>query len=159
MMMPARVALALQADGWWLRSEIIWAKPNPMPVHARERGSFGGLAQSPGEQVGDARQPRQRAGTDSGLGDPTRDGRHEEREDTGGSRSGSSPQGRQQRPWDDSGFIPCLDGKARRVESGTFSLAHGIPNRVGRLRAYGNAIVPQVAAAFIRAYRAVRDVA
>lgn len=30
-MIPARVALALQADGWWLRSDIIWAKPNPMP--------------------------------------------------------------------------------------------------------------------------------
>lgn len=28
---PWRVALALQSDGWWLRSDIIWAKPNPMP--------------------------------------------------------------------------------------------------------------------------------
>ena len=28
---PWRFALAMQADGWWLRSEIIWAKPNPMP--------------------------------------------------------------------------------------------------------------------------------
>jgi len=28
---PWRVALALQADGWWLRLDIIWAKPNPMP--------------------------------------------------------------------------------------------------------------------------------
>ena len=26
---PWRVALALQADGWWLRSDIIWAKPKP----------------------------------------------------------------------------------------------------------------------------------
>ena len=37
MMMPARVALALQADGWWLRSEIIWHKPNPMPESCRDR--------------------------------------------------------------------------------------------------------------------------
>src|SRR6266498_77319 len=29
--MPWRVAFTLQADGWWLRSDIIWAKPNPMP--------------------------------------------------------------------------------------------------------------------------------
>jgi len=36
-MMPARVALALQADGWWLRSEIIWAKPNPMPESTTDR--------------------------------------------------------------------------------------------------------------------------
>lgn len=36
-MIPARVALALQADGWWLRSEIVWAKPNPMPESIRDR--------------------------------------------------------------------------------------------------------------------------
>ena len=37
MLMPARVALALQADGWWLRSEIIWHKPNPMPEGVTDR--------------------------------------------------------------------------------------------------------------------------
>ena len=37
MMMPARVAMALQADGWWLRSEIIWHKPNPMPESVSDR--------------------------------------------------------------------------------------------------------------------------
>lgn len=36
-MMPARVALALQADGWWLRSDIVWSKPNPMPESVRDR--------------------------------------------------------------------------------------------------------------------------
>jgi DNA modification methylase len=34
---PWRVALALQADGWWLRSDIIWSKPNPMPESVRDR--------------------------------------------------------------------------------------------------------------------------
>jgi site-specific DNA-methyltransferase (cytosine-N4-specific) len=34
---PWRVAFALQADGWWLRSEIIWAKPNPMPESVTDR--------------------------------------------------------------------------------------------------------------------------
>ena len=43
------------------------------------------------------------------------------------------------------------DGKIRPVEPGTFPLAYGIPARVGRLRGYGNAIVPQVAAEFIKA--------
>lgn len=34
---PWRVAFALQADGWWLRSEIIWSKPNPMVESVRDR--------------------------------------------------------------------------------------------------------------------------
>jgi len=34
---PWRVALALQADGWYLRSDIIWHKPNPMPESVRDR--------------------------------------------------------------------------------------------------------------------------
>jgi DNA modification methylase len=34
---PWRVAFALQADGWYLRSDIIWAKPNPMPESVRDR--------------------------------------------------------------------------------------------------------------------------
>jgi len=37
LMMPARVALALQADGWWLRSDIIWAKKNCMPESVTDR--------------------------------------------------------------------------------------------------------------------------
>src|SRR3990172_5174052 len=31
MLMPHRVALALQADGWIVRQDLVWAKPNPMP--------------------------------------------------------------------------------------------------------------------------------
>ena len=34
---PWRVGFALQADGWWLRSDIIWAKPNPMPESVSDR--------------------------------------------------------------------------------------------------------------------------
>lgn len=34
---PWRVAFALQAAGWWLRSDIIWAKPNPMPESVTDR--------------------------------------------------------------------------------------------------------------------------
>jgi len=35
--MPWRLALALQADGWFLRADIIWAKPNPMPESVTDR--------------------------------------------------------------------------------------------------------------------------
>lgn len=34
---PWRVAFALQADGWYLRQDIIWHKPNPMPESVRDR--------------------------------------------------------------------------------------------------------------------------
>lgn len=34
---PWRVAFALQADGWWLRQDIIWRKPNPMPESVKDR--------------------------------------------------------------------------------------------------------------------------
>ncbi len=34
---PWRVAFALQADGWWLRSDIIWKKGNPMPESVTDR--------------------------------------------------------------------------------------------------------------------------
>jgi DNA modification methylase len=34
---PWRVAFALQADGWYLRSDIIWNKPNPMPEPVKDR--------------------------------------------------------------------------------------------------------------------------
>ena len=42
--------------------------------------------------------------------------------------------------WTRADWIICTDGKARPIEPGTFPLAHGQSNRVGRLRAYGNAM-------------------
>ena len=54
--------------------------------------------------------------------------------------------------WSDYELIPCRDGKVRRIEPGTFPLAHGVSGRVGLLRGYGNAIVPQVAAEFVAAF-------
>ena len=82
-------------------------------------------------------------------------------------------------PWSDYRIEQLTDGTQRRIESSLFALAHGIPrdvgpvvaelgklgfdpktarriianarrNRTGRLRCYGNAIVPQVAVEFIR---------
>lgn len=76
--------------------------------------------------------------------------------------------------WSDADWLGCRDGKFRPVEPGTFPLANGIPSRVGRLRdedlqshpqknrvmrlrGYGNAIVPQVAAEFVKAFMEVKN--
>lgn len=37
MMIPARVAIALQGDGWWIRDEIVWHKPRPTPAPVKDR--------------------------------------------------------------------------------------------------------------------------
>ena len=55
-------------------------------------------------------------------------------------------------PWDGAGWLTGHDGKVRRFEPSIRLLAHGVPARVGKLRAGGNAIVPQVAAEVIGAY-------
>lgn len=36
-MIPSRLAIALQEAGWWVRSEIVWEKPNPMPESCQDR--------------------------------------------------------------------------------------------------------------------------
>jgi DNA (cytosine-5)-methyltransferase 1 len=54
--------------------------------------------------------------------------------------------------WSDIEWLQCADGKKRPTQPGLFPLAHGSPSRMGRLRAYGNAIVAPLAAEFIRAW-------
>lgn len=54
--------------------------------------------------------------------------------------------------WASAGWLIGHDGKTRRFKPGIRLLAHGIPARVGKLRAGGNAIVPEVAAEVIGAY-------
>lgn len=58
--------------------------------------------------------------------------------------------------WRDTDWLLCRDGKWRPVEPGSFPLAHGATQRVGRLRAYGNAINAEVAKGFIEAYMEVQ---
>nr|WP_247652083.1 hypothetical protein [Serratia symbiotica] len=54
--------------------------------------------------------------------------------------------------WRDADWLYCRDGKWRPVEPGTFPLADGASARVGRLRAYGNALNAEAAKAFINAH-------
>jgi DNA (cytosine-5)-methyltransferase 1 len=59
-------------------------------------------------------------------------------------------------PWGDAEWWSCTDGKVRPAQHGAFPLANGDSGRLGRLRAYGNAIVAPVAEAFVRAYMEMR---
>ncbi len=94
---------------------------------------------------------------DSGAGfsnqEPTEHGRDipANRRGIGGNTSPADP-GPTNGFWADADWLLCRDGKWRPVEPGTFPLAYGITNRVGQLRAYGNAIVSEAAQTVIVAY-------
>ncbi len=104
------------------------------------------------------------SGDGVGLGNSTNTGpqRRERAQPCQGSEPGRAG------PWGGVEYLPCTDGKARPVKPGLEPLVNGIPDglvrggdqrlapdrspegRVMRLRGYGNAIVPRVAAVFIR---------
>jgi DNA (cytosine-5)-methyltransferase 1 len=103
------------------------------------RGQRDGRAEAPGRNDRD-RQDAGRAESDRGVA----------------GRGGAERPGPTNGYWRDADWLGCRDGKWRPVEPGTFPLAHGAAARVGRLRAYGNAIVAPQAAEFIRAYLEAR---
>src|SRR5208337_2861057 len=59
--------------------------------------------------------------------------------------------------WKNWEWLSFRDSKRRPIEPGTFPLAHGIPQRVGRLRGYGNALCVPSAQAFIESYLGVKN--
>ncbi len=92
--------------------------------------------------MGDALESRLKGHTGDGDG-----GREPGRVDALAAGPATAPGGF----WDAYEFVTFPDGKVRRVEPGSSPLATGVPARVGKLRAYGNAIVVPLAAEFVRA--------
>jgi DNA (cytosine-5)-methyltransferase 1 len=133
---------AASAGAPHIRQRLFWVADNE-----KQRRGQGSEITSWGYQGGDAneRAGSLHGGAIGGMGNT----------ELGGLQRGTRRRAVQQlahaNPWAQFDSVHCADGKARRIESGTFPLAHGVPARVGKLRAYGNAIVPQVAAQFIRA--------
>ena len=139
---PQRRPQERAADGWSGRSDIAGAD------RLGNTGNEGPQGRRVSGHRADQR-PAGETGLDGGLEHATSDGWIERRTQPGerGVVGGCG-----QDFWSTYNIVQCTDGKARRFEPGAFPLAHGVSNRVGRLRGYGNAIVPQVAAGFISAY-------
>jgi DNA (cytosine-5)-methyltransferase 1 len=134
----------LEAEGYASGAAIVGAHSVGAP-HIRQRLYWVAESESQQQQhgSGDSWRGRREPSNGGELGNPD-DERLEgrsERRDRADQRSAWASE-----------LVDCRDGKRRPVEPGTFPLAHGVPHRVGLLRGYGNAIVPQVAAAFIEAY-------
>ena len=108
--------------------------------------------------IGESGTPGRLADTDHNDNDQDRGGHKEENCIPGEHREGEllprESCGAGSSFWGDAVWWPCKDGKYRRIatEPSLFPVADGLPGRVGLLRGAGNAIVPQVAQAFIEAF-------
>jgi DNA (cytosine-5)-methyltransferase 1 len=100
------------------------------------------------------------SGAEDDMADATGEQEHQEQQRPPADEGEWRPDGvggcgmdyRQAGPWDDAEWLTGADGKTRRAKPGVRLLAHGVPARVGRLRAYGNAIVPPLAAEVIKSF-------
>ncbi|MEM6485307.1 MAG: DNA cytosine methyltransferase [Pseudomonadota bacterium] len=121
----------------------------------RTPSTAGGLADTTGSESGQARavQPSGQLGLQQENGSGVREGDSGTRAEVDGGMGPSPTNGR----WADVDWLGCRDGKFRPVEPGTFPLADGLSARVGRLRGYGNAIEPDQAAEFVRAFCEVQQ--
>jgi DNA (cytosine-5)-methyltransferase 1 len=124
------------------------------------RGGAGDVGCPPDQEQGEARQRERSWDANSGSGENDHgmaesnalgwthgfDRKDDQRAETASECSGNL--------WSDFQLAHCRDGKTRRIptEPTFFPLAHGVSARVVRLRGYGNAIVPQIAAEFAKAY-------
>ena len=128
------------------------------------RGEAGGLSDPHGEGLeGPARtgkkeqEPRPSRRGDDGrpgsVGNPLHDGQPPRQGETGAKAEGGRRLERQGHGfWDDVEWLHFRDGKWRPIEPRLMPMANGVSKRMGRIRGFGNAIVPQVGAEFIRAF-------
>lgn len=148
---------------WMARANGTGPQPGRQAGAAMGHGRPAITACADGDRLGDAESERRRESGCNHICDREADSRRET--NWFGDAGKNEPSGPV--------WIQCSDGKARRAQSGIFPLAHGLPGggvaigsavaevapeiaghifaRVGVLRGAGNAIVPQVAAEFVKA--------
>jgi len=156
------VCADLEGEGYAVGSVVLGAHSVGAP-HIRQRlfwvadAEHDGSSRSNGpasEQIGD--RPNWRlshgscndvGGLENSIGERGRDGNRQRQDAADALAPGSTH-------WLGHQCHHCRDGKSRRIptEPALCPVADGLPGRVGLLRGAGNAIVPQVAAEFIRSY-------
>ena len=117
---PWRVAFALQADGWYLRSDIIWSKPNPMPESVKDRP--GGAHEYIFLM---AKSPRYYYDGEA-IREPVTGGAHPK----GEGAAGQTPKANRTPSWDVAGAGPKSRSRAEYQEA--IGTTHEGPTRKGR---------------------------
>ena len=131
----------LEREGYASRGADLPALAVNAP-HIRQRLYWVACDMADTDQGGRGRRPRD--------GDGECNGQTGERHEDNGLFAGCGED--RESFWFDHIWLTGSDGKARRSQPGLPLLAYGVSNRVGRLRAYGNAIVPPLAAEVIKAF-------
>ena len=158
------VSSGLEAEGYAVGSVVMGAHSVGAP-HVRKRlywvadSSGWGVPRESGE--GPRTQPPQLRQREQARDVPRDCGALGVLGDAHGGRQGlggrDGPEGQAGQPsavgdfWSECDWLPCRDEKARPTEPGTFPLVDGVSQRMVLLKGYGNAVVPQVAAAFVKA--------
>jgi len=159
---------ALAVGAPHIRQRLYWGAVNVADTDKGGRGrwAWDGAGERDGQAPERDEGHRQSAGRREdhhdvadaeGLGPQERE-RQDRQTDARGRSQGRLDPLRDRSFWSDAIWVEGSDRKARRLKPGLPLLAHGVPGRVGRLRAYGNAIVPPLAAEVVKALMETLDV-
>lgn len=153
-----------------LRASAAPGERGPRPGHGRD----GAVADAPGrgrdrlqEQQGEPSAGRGRPAAHGHGGDAVGDSNgaglsfSQQPREPGPAERGEGPWPaagqRGGAPWADAEWVLCRDGRVRAVAPGVPLLAHGIPDRVGQAKAYGNTVIPDIVEIIGRAILAAQQ--
>ena len=158
---------ALAVGAPHIRQRLYWGAVNVADTDKGGRGrwAWDGAGERNGQaperdeghrQLAGCREDHHDVADAEGLGPQKRERKDRQPDARGRSQGGLDPL-RDRSFWSDAIWVEGSDRKARRLKPGLPLLAHGVPGRVGKLRAYGNAIVPPLAAEVVKALMETLD--